>query len=63
MYHMRVYDDLLILAIITLCFRDHAGGNEKFIKAVGPKEVVGGDSRIGALTRKVGHGDELQVSF
>ncbi|KAK3765991.1 hypothetical protein RRG08_002234 [Elysia crispata] len=40
---------------------DHAGGNEKFIKAVGPKEVVGGDSRIGALTRKVGHGDELQI--
>ncbi|GFS07035.1 hydroxyacylglutathione hydrolase, mitochondrial [Elysia marginata] len=40
---------------------DHAGGNEKLIKIVGPKEVVGGDSRIGALTRKVGHGDELKI--
>ena len=46
---------------LTIYFRDHAGGNEKLIKAVGPKEVVGGDSRIGALTRKVGHGDELKV--
>ncbi|GFO28213.1 hydroxyacylglutathione hydrolase, mitochondrial-like [Plakobranchus ocellatus] len=40
---------------------DHAGGNEKLIEAVGKKEVVGGDSRIGALTRKVGHGDEFKI--
>ena len=41
--------------------RDHAGGNEKLIDIVGKKEVVGGDDRIGALTRKVGHGDKLKV--
>jgi hydroxyacylglutathione hydrolase len=40
---------------------DHAGGNVKLIEAVGQKEVVGGDSRIGALTRKVSHGDELRI--
>lgn len=42
--------------------RDHAGGNEKLIQAVGKKEVVGGDTRIGALTRQVTHGDEFKVS-
>lgn len=42
--------------------RDHAGGNVKLIEAVGKIEVVGGDTRIGALTRQVTHGDELQVS-
>lgn len=40
---------------------DHAGGNEKLIEAVGSKVVVGGDERIGALTRKVSHGDELKI--
>jgi len=40
---------------------DHAGGNEKLIDIVGKKEVVGGDDRIGALTRKVGHGDKLKI--
>jgi len=40
---------------------DHAGGNEKLIASVGPKEVVGGDDRIGALNKKVGHGDEFTI--
>ncbi|XP_013063080.2 hydroxyacylglutathione hydrolase, mitochondrial-like isoform X3 [Biomphalaria glabrata] len=40
---------------------DHAGGNEQLIKSLGSKEVVGGDTRIGALTRKVTHGDELKI--
>ncbi|BFZ01376.1 hypothetical protein BsWGS_04415 [Bradybaena similaris] len=40
---------------------DHAGGNVKLIETVGPIEVVGGDTRIGALTRQVTHGDELQI--
>jgi len=40
---------------------DHAGGNEKLIEAVGKKEVVGGDDRIGALTKKVTHGDEFKI--
>ncbi|CAG5117619.1 unnamed protein product, partial [Candidula unifasciata] len=39
---------------------DHAGGNVKLIEAVGKTEVVGGDTRIGALTRQVTHGDELK---
>ena len=44
----------------SLC-RDHAGGNEKLIQSVGPKLVVGGDDRIGALNKKVGHDDEFKV--
>jgi len=40
---------------------DHAGGNEKLIENVGKMEVIGGDDRIGALTTKVGHGDEFKV--
>ena len=41
--------------------RDHAGGNEKLVSLVTGLAVLGGDDRIGALTRKVGHGDTLTV--
>lgn len=42
---------------------DHAGGNEKLVKKfVGPKlEVVGGDDRIGALTKCVTQDDKFQI--
>jgi len=45
---------------------DHAGGNEKLVdhlKATGHSSiaVVGADSRIGALTHKLGDGDEINV--
>ncbi|KAH9503226.1 hypothetical protein Btru_068506 [Bulinus truncatus] len=41
---------------------DHAGGNEQLINSVGKIEVVGGDTRIKALSRKVTHGDELKLA-
>ena len=41
---------------------DHAGGNEKLLKLIAePIPVYGGDSRIGGLTKKVGHNDTFQV--
>lgn len=42
---------------------DHAGGNEKLVKAFqGPAlTVYGGDDRIGAMTQKVGHGDSFSI--
>jgi len=40
---------------------DHAGGNEDFVKQMPGLAVYGGDNRIGALNRKVSHGDKLQV--
>nr|CAD7199926.1 unnamed protein product [Timema douglasi] len=40
---------------------DHAGGNESLVKQVSGLQVCGGDDRIGALTRKVSHGDQLKV--
>ncbi|XP_013387775.1 hydroxyacylglutathione hydrolase, mitochondrial-like isoform X2 [Lingula anatina] len=41
---------------------DHAGGNEELVKiASGKLTVYGGDSRIGALTNKVTHGDKFQI--
>lgn len=40
---------------------DHAGGNESIVKKVAGLAVCGGDDRIGALTRKVSHGDELKI--
>ena len=41
--------------------RDHAGGNEKLVNQVPGLAVLGGDDRIGALTRKVAHGDTLTI--
>lgn len=42
---------------------DHAGGNEKLVKAFkGPAlTVYGGDDRIGAMTQKMGHGDTFSI--
>eukprot|EP00057_Strongylocentrotus_purpuratus_P032092 XP_786600.3 PREDICTED: hydroxyacylglutathione hydrolase, mitochondrial-like [Strongylocentrotus purpuratus] len=40
---------------------DHAGGNEKLVKLASGLTVCGGDDRIGALNKKVGHGDEFKV--
>lgn len=41
--------------------RDHAGGNEELVKMLPGLAVYGGDTRIGALNKKVSHGDKLQV--
>ena len=42
---------------------DHAGGNEKLVSKFkkNPLEVYGGDDRIGALTKKVGQDDTLEI--
>jgi len=40
---------------------DHAGGNEELCSKVAGLSVYGGDTRIGALTDQVSHGDCLQV--
>lgn len=40
---------------------DHAGGNDKLVGKVAGLRVLGGDDRIGALTQKVSHGDEVKV--
>lgn len=46
-------------------YRDHAGGNEKFVELAKKSgtnvTVYGGDDRIGALTKKVSHGDKFKV--
>lgn len=40
---------------------DHAGGNEKLVeKYQNPLKVFGGDDRIGALTNRVQHNDEIR---
>ena len=43
--------------------RDHAGGNEELAGLVKGLTVCGGDDRIGALNKKVGHDDKLKVWF
>ncbi|KAI8512311.1 hypothetical protein Bbelb_089500 [Branchiostoma belcheri] len=40
---------------------DHSGGNEKLVEMVSGLTVCGGDDRIGALNKKVGHGDQFKV--
>ncbi|XP_074638534.1 hydroxyacylglutathione hydrolase, mitochondrial-like isoform X2 [Acropora palmata] len=40
---------------------DHAGGNEELAGLVKGLTVCGGDDRIGALNKKVGHDDKLKV--
>lgn len=47
--------------ICPYVFRDHAGGNEELAKLVKGLTVCGGDDRIGALTKKVGHRDQMKV--
>jgi hydroxyacylglutathione hydrolase len=42
--------------------RDHAGGNEELVKTAGfPLKVLGGDERVGALNRRVAHGETMQL--
>ena len=43
--------------------RDHAGGNEELARLVKGLTVCGGDDRIGALSKKVGHEDQLKVQL
>ena len=43
--------------------RDHAGGNEELAKLVKGLTVCGGDDRIGALNKKVGHRDQMKVLY
>ena len=47
------------LSIISLVISDHAGGNTELASLLGADKVLfyGGDSRIPALTHKVGDGD------
>ena len=45
------------------CGRDHAGGNGELAGLVKGLTVCGGDDRIGALNKKVGHGDQLKVQI
>ncbi|KAK3103419.1 hypothetical protein FSP39_019062 [Pinctada imbricata] len=40
---------------------DHAGGNKELVEMEPNLEVYGGDDRIGALTKKVSHNDELKI--
>ncbi|CAH3044302.1 unnamed protein product, partial [Porites lobata] len=40
---------------------DHAGGNGELAGLVKGLTVCGGDDRIGALNKKVGHGDQLKI--
>lgn len=43
--------------------RDHAGGNVELCSKVSGLNVYGGDTRIGALTEKISHGECLQVIY
>ena len=53
------------ISSVFVNFRDHAGGNEKFVELAKKRglnvTVYGGDDRIGALTNKVKHGDKFKV--
>lgn len=40
---------------------DHAGGNKELAELVKGLTVCGGDDRIGALNKKVGHKDQMKV--
>lgn len=43
---------------------DHAGGNEKLVSLhKQPLVVIGGDDRIGALNKKVGHDDTFKIGL
>ena len=49
------------LQICPFVTRDHAGGNEELAELVKGLKVCGGDDRIGALNKKVGHRDQMKV--
>ena len=54
---------VLIFFLMFNVYRDHAGGNEELAGLVKGLMVCGGDDRIGALSKKVGHGDQLKVQL
>lgn len=51
------------LKISPYVIRDHAGGNEELAQLVKGLTVCGGDDRIGALNKKVGHRDQMKVLY
>ena len=57
-----VMKTLIFFLMFNVC-RDHAGGNEELAGLVKGLTVCGGDDRIGALSKKVGHGDQLKVQL
>jgi len=48
-------------ALTTHHHNDHAGGNKELASLVKGIEVLGGDDRIPAITKKVGDGDSLEI--
>ena len=52
---MKHYGCLLLL-------RDHAGGNEQLVSMVQGLTVCGNDDRIGAMNKRVKHGDQFKVT-
>jgi len=55
-------ENLKISGVLTTHHHwDHAGGNVELLKLVPGIEVYGGDDRVGALTKQVGHGNELTL--
>lgn len=55
-------ENLSLTTILTTHHHwDHAGGNEQLFKLMPSLTVVGGDDRVGALTRKVTAGDKLTI--
>ena len=63
-YHLKGFtqctNKVTVMVNVTLV-RDHAGGNVELTGLVKGLTVCGGDDRIGALSKKVGHGDKLKV--
>uniref|UniRef100_A0A914V6S9 hydroxyacylglutathione hydrolase n=1 Tax=Plectus sambesii TaxID=2011161 RepID=A0A914V6S9_9BILA len=55
------HDVKLTTVLTTHHHWDHAGGNEDLVKQQQGLTVYGGDDRIGALSKKVGHGDALKI--
>jgi glyoxylase-like metal-dependent hydrolase (beta-lactamase superfamily II) len=58
---MLIFSQFLPKFYCDNSYRDHAGGNEELVKLIPNLVVCGGDDRIGALNKKVSHGDKLQV--
>uniref|UniRef100_A0A8C9MU04 Hydroxyacylglutathione hydrolase like n=1 Tax=Serinus canaria TaxID=9135 RepID=A0A8C9MU04_SERCA len=56
-------EDVVLKAILTTHHHwDHARGNEELAQLLPGLQVFGADERIGALTHRVSHGQELSVS-
>ncbi|NWH40215.1 HAGHL protein, partial [Chloropsis hardwickii] len=56
-------EDVVLRAILTTHHHwDHARGNEELAQLLPGLRVFGADERIGALTHRVTHGQELSVS-